>query len=104
MILVLPQKQTHLHASQGTKTINRMLVNTSAAFIADIYRQSQFVASGANWIIHHLDGESGDISVNLQKGNYMLIDDAGTFSKKFNMQGGTLALHTVRLSALQRWR
>ncbi len=84
--------KTYLHASTGVKTINRLQVHTSAAFIEATNIQKQHLPSAANWIIHQLEGNSGNLTVKLDTGYFLRIDGAGDYSKSLIMQGGTLDL------------
>ncbi|MDO5449879.1 MAG: hypothetical protein Q4F30_03205 [Akkermansia sp.] len=90
---------TYMSGVTGLKTIDQLAINTSSATISGVDSRKNRIESEADWIIHKLAGNMGDLNVKLKAGHYLCIDGAGNYSKTVNMQSGTLEL--AHLQALE---
>ena len=85
-------KTTKISADKGVKSFNRLVIDTNDAQFYQTNQRKEHLASGADWIIDHLDGSTGNLTAYLDNKHFVRIDGEGDFSKDFIMRQGTLQL------------
>ncbi len=85
-------KTTQISADKGVKSFNRLVIDTNDAQFYQTNQRKEHLASGADWIIDHLDGSTGSLTAYLDNKHFVRIDGDGDFSKDFIMMQGTLQL------------